>query len=107
MSRAPLDFHVLDAIANDADLYDDILKHLNDESTGWRAETGRPVQGAEVHAALLRLVRDHLVEVHLVDTAKNDFVGCGEGVWPPNTSLADMFFDLTGRGRVLYLNWES
>lgn len=107
MRRAQLDFHVLDAIGNDADLYDDILKHLNDPVTGWRAENGRQIQGAEVHAALLRLVRDGLVEVHIVDVAKNDLMDCGEGVWPPDCSLAEMFFDMTGRGRVLYLNWES
>jgi hypothetical protein len=107
MPRAPLDFHVLDAIAFGADLYEDIIRHLNEAVTGWRAEYGRSIQPAEVHAALQRLVRDGLVEVELLDTTENDFVECGEGVWPVDRQLDEMFFDMTGRGRVRYLNWDS
>jgi hypothetical protein len=107
MARSQIDFHVLDAIAFGADLYEDIIKHLNEAVTGWRAEHGRTIQPAEVHAALLRLVHDGLVEVHLLDVAENDIVGCGEGVWPADKQLAEMFFDMTGRGRVRYLNWDN
>ncbi len=107
MARSQLDYHVLNAIVFDADLYEDILKYLNESEISWRAETGRTVQPVEVQVALLRLVQAGLVEVHLIDPVENDFVDCGERVWPADKQITEMFFELTGRGRVLYLNWDN
>ncbi|MEO8451202.1 MAG: hypothetical protein ABI647_15500 [Gemmatimonadota bacterium] len=106
MARQQLDYRILDAIAFDAERHDDIVKYLNDPATSWRAEHGPPIQPAEVHAALVRLVNDGMIEVHLIDYEKDDFVGVGERIWPPK-QLAEMYFDLTGRGRLLYLNWDD
>ncbi len=107
MPRSPVDYHVLDAILHDADLYDDILRYLNESEFSWHAEYGRILQPVEVQVALLRLVQDGLVEVSLIDPVENDFVECGERVWPADKQLSEMFFDVTGRGRVRYLNWDA
>jgi hypothetical protein len=55
--------------------------------------------------SLMRLVRNGLVEVQVLDPASNDFIEYGEGVWPDGP-VGSMYFDLTGRGRVRYLNWD-
>lgn len=107
MPRSSLDYHVLDAILHDADLYDDILKYLNESEFSWHAEYGRTLQPIEVQVALLRLVQHGLVEIRVIDPVENDFVDCGERVWPADRQLSEMFFDATGRGRVLYLNWDG
>ncbi len=106
MARSLLDYHVLNAIINDCDLYEDMMRYLNESEFSWHAEYGRTLQPVEVQVALLRLVQDGLVEVSLIDPVENDFVDCGERVWPADKQLSEMFFDLTGRGRVLYLNWD-
>jgi len=106
MARSLLDYHVLNAIVNDCDLYEDMLRYLNESEFSWHAEYGRTLQPVEVQVALLRLVQDGLVEVSLIDPVENDIVDCGERVWPADKQLSEMFFDLTGRGRVLYLNWD-
>ena len=105
MRRSPIDYHVLDAVMMGADLYADMVTYLNGADSLWRIEHDRPLQSAEVFASLQRLVRDGFVEVQLLDQVENDFVSCGEGVWP-NNDLAEMFFEVTGRGRVVFLNWE-
>jgi hypothetical protein len=106
MARSHLDYHVLDAIINDCDLYEDMMHFLNESEFSWHAEYGRTLQPVEVQVALLRLVQEGLVEVSLIDPVENDIVECGERVWPADKQLSEMFFDLTGRGRVLYLNWD-
>lgn len=105
MPRSPIDFFVLDAIAFDAEQLDDIVKYLNEPDSDWRDRFERLIQPIEVQAALMRLVKDGSVEVHVFDTTANDYLSCGEGVWPAR-HLNEMFFDLTGRGRVLYLNLD-
>jgi hypothetical protein len=107
MPRAAIDLFVLDAIAFDADTYEAILEYLNDKVTGRQDEHGGPIHPVEVQTALLRLVRDGFVEVSLFESPTVGHVGCGERIWPPNRELAEMWFDLTGRGRVLYLNWDD
>jgi len=100
----PLDGFVLDAISFDAEQIDAIVAYLNTTDSDWRDRFERVVQRPEVLASLMRLVRDRLVEVRVPEG--NDFVEYGEGVWP-DRPLGEMYFDLTGRGRVRYLNWDS
>jgi hypothetical protein len=107
MPRSPIDYHVINAIMYGADLFTDMLTYLNGPDSLWHIEYKRNLQTAEVFAALQRLVHDGLVEVHLVNQEEDDLVGCGEGVWPANADLGEMFFDTTGRGRVVYLNWDG
>lgn len=106
MARSHLDYHVLNAIINDCDLYEDMMRFLNESELSWHAEYGRTLQPVEVQVALLLLVQEGLVEVSRIDPVENDFVDCGERVGPADRQLSEMFFDLTGRGRVLYLNWD-
>jgi hypothetical protein len=100
-----LDQYVVDAIAFDAEQLDSIVEYLNDPDSEWSVRFERKVQRPEVLMSLMRLVRNGLVEVQVLDSASNDFIEFGEGVWPPNP-VASMYCDLTGRGRVRYLNWD-
>lgn len=104
MPRQPLDYYVLDAISFEAEQFDDILKFLNEPESEWLYRYERTLQSIEVQGALMRLVKDGAVAVKVVDD-QGAFVDCGEGVWPTRP-WADMYFELTGRGDVLYLNWD-
>lgn len=106
MTRSRLDYFVLDAISFDAEQLDQIVEFLNDPESAWAAETDdQKVHSTEIQAALMRLVKDKLIFVLYFDPAANDFIHCDEGVWPPKP-IAELYFDHTGRGRVLYLNWD-
>ncbi len=106
MPRSPIDYYVLDAICFDAEQLDDMVAFLNESDSEWRSRFERSIQRPEVLAALMRLVRDGLIAVAVPDPAGEDLEVCGEGVWPARP-IGEMFFDLTGRGQVLYLNWDS
>ena len=104
--RHAIDGFVMDAIAFDADQLDGILAYLNEPESEWRRSSERRAQRAEVLAALLRLVRSGSVSVWVPNPTGDDFVECGEGVWPDGP-MGELYFDLTGRGMVRYLNWDS
>ncbi len=104
--RATLDGFVLDAIGWDAEQVPDIVKFLNESDSEWMSRFERPVQQPEVLAALMRLVKDGAVLIRFFDEEANDYVAGPVGIWP-EMLYADMYFDLTGRGQVLFLNWDS
>jgi hypothetical protein len=101
----PLDGFVLDAVSFDAEDLNAIVAFLNDPESEWRARFERTVQRPEVLASLMRLVRDGLLEVWIPSPDGGDLVACDEGVWP-DRPIGELSFDLTGRGRVRYLNWD-
>ena len=106
MARQPIDYFILDAISFDAEQLDDMVAFLSNPDSDWMFRFERPPQRLEVQAALMRLVKDGSVEVHVPDGTGDDLVECGVGVWPARP-VTEMYFDMTGRGRVLYLNWDE
>jgi hypothetical protein len=105
MARSLIDYFVIEAICFDVEQLDDIVAYLNGEDSEWQDRSERPALRPEVLAALMRLVRDKLVTVHL-ENANGEFVEGREGVWPARP-IAEMYFALTGRGQVVFLNWDS
>lgn len=102
--RQPLDYFVLDALSFDEEQFDQIVAYLNDAESEWRHRYERVVQRPEVLASLMRLVKDGLVVVQL-DEHIAEGTDPREGVWP-DKPLTEMYFNITGRGEVLYLNWD-
>lgn len=105
--RHDLDGFVLDAVGFDADQLDAILTWLNEPDSDWRDRFERRVERTEVLGALLRLVRGGMVSVWVPSREMDDYVECGEGVWPASWPVGELHFDLTGRGRVRFLNRDS
>ncbi|MEZ4586397.1 MAG: hypothetical protein R2909_08365 [Gemmatimonadales bacterium] len=100
----PIDYHVMEAML-DVERLDEIVAQVNAEDSWWFMNYERALQRGEVLASLMRLVKKGLVEVLLeVDDDADPFKSCGPGVWP-NVPLAEMHFEVTGRGLVRLLNW--
>ena len=103
--RPPIDGFILEAIVSEAEVLGAIVEHLNDPGSEWQFRFERVVSRAEVMAALVRLVRAGLVEVHVWTEEGWSEEACGEGVWPDRW-VGELGFGVTGRGYVWCLNWE-
>ncbi len=107
VSREPIDFVVLDALANDLEDIEQILHLANHDSVGWRQlNGGRSYTRDQIIPSLLRLVRDDLVEACSYSESERSLVGIGRGVLPTG-ALDDVWFVMTPRGRVVHSSWES
>ena len=106
MSREPIDFVVLDALANDLEDIQHILEMANHHTIGWRAlNAGRDYTREQIIPSLLRLVRDDLVEACSYSKPERGLVGIGRTVLPTG-ALDDFWFVMTPRGRVVHSSWE-
>lgn len=103
--RSP-DLYVLDALANDIEDLDSILRMLNsDSSLGWAAEWGRPFQRGELVEALSRLVAKNNVQVLVLAPDGKSLESLSSTALPPG-SYQDAYFSLTDRGRLVHRNWD-
>lgn|SRR5690606_37032703 len=106
MRRELIDYVVLDALANDIESLEDILRILNSSSElGWRDLHPEEFTRAEVVPAIVRAVRDGSIMACHFSEDENALVDAGEGVLPPG-SLDDLWFRLTLKGRLLLQAWE-
>lgn len=106
MSRDLLDFVVLDALANDLEDLEGIVRILNSPSElGWRDQHPGEFTRMEVLSPLLRAIRDRLVEACRYSEGDRALVGLGEGS-VPSGSIDDVWFRLTPRGRTVLNSWE-
>ena len=106
MPRDPIDFVVLDTLANDLEDIEHILHLANHEAVGWRElNGGRNYTRDLVVPALLRLVRDDLVEACAHSESEQALRGIGRGVLPTG-DLDSLWFVMTPRGRVVHSSWE-
>ena len=106
MSREPIDFVVLDALANDLEDIEHILHLVNHDTVGWRElNGGRHYTREQIIPSLLRLVRDDLVEACSYSESERGLVGIGRAVLPTG-ALDDFWFVMTPRGRVVHSSWE-
>ena len=100
-----LDLCVLDTLANDLESLEDVLRLLNHPTVGWQHLNGqRDFTREDAVAALLRNIRDDLVEACVYDPEHTALVGSGSGRIPDG-SLDDVWFRLTDRGRIVHGNW--
>jgi len=100
------DLYVLDALANDIEDLESILRMLNgDTSLGWAAEWGRPFQRGDVVEALSRLAAKDYVQVLVLASDGKSLESLSSTALPPG-SYQDAYFALTARGRLVHRNWD-
>lgn len=100
------DMFVMDAMANDVESIDDLIRILNSSSDlGWTDVWGRMFTRDEVVSALMRLVRAGLVLAYAADGDKHELAPLDERVLPQ--SLSEAYFGLTDRGRLVHANWDA
>lgn len=104
MTRPNLDYFILDALANDIEGFDDILRLTNHLDIGWAAEHGGAITRAQVLEALPRLIRDHLVQVFVFSDSGKELRDLPMGSAPAEP-LEFCYFALTDRGRLVHSNW--
>jgi len=99
------DMYVLDALANDVEDVEAILRMLNsDTALGWHNEWGRKFRRDEIIETLCRLVADDLVRVYETKEEPGLVPLPSRTLPPANFDAA--WFGLTERGRLVHTNWE-
>ena len=96
MARPVLDYLILDAVADDVES----LVHIRDGVADSASSESNLI------GALRRLVQERLIEAFTISGAKAELVSAGQGVWPP-VSAEDLWFQITGRGRMVHETWAS
>lgn len=106
MSRAPIEYFVLDALANDLEDVDHIVQILNSPTEfGWRDQHPEPFTPQEVIPPVLKGIREGNIEACIFSEEERALVGAGEGVIP-SSPLSEVWFRLTPRGRLVLNNWD-
>lgn len=106
MVRHELDMYVLDALANDLEALDDILRILNSPSElGWRDQHPDLFTADEIVPAIIRGVRSGNIEACVYSASEKGLVGLGEGVLSSD-SADETWFRLTQRGRLVLSAWN-
>lgn len=100
------DSFVMDAMANDIESVDDVLRTLNSKSDlGWTDVWGRQFTEDEVIGALIRLVRTGLVLAYAPIEGEAKLAPLAERALPQALGVA--YFGLTERGRIVHANWDA
>ncbi len=101
-----LDYFVLDALANDIEGLESILRILNSSTElGWRDQHPEPFERSEVVPSLVGSIRRGLVEACTYSEAERCLVGKGTKV-VPDQGFDDLWFRLTSKGRIVLNSWE-
>ena len=104
MARQDIDYFVLDALANDLEAVEDIVRLVNHPAIGWTDVAGGPIERTAVLLALPRLVREELVQVYVHAASAPELEELAVGQMP-DVPLDDCYFGLTARGRLVHANW--
>lgn len=100
------DNFVLDAMANDIESVDDLVRILNSDSElGWSDVWGRPFARNEVVAAVRRLVLVGLARTYTFAERGIEVTPLADGVLPSN--MSDAYFGMTDRGRAAHAAWDA
>ncbi len=100
------DLYVLDALSNDIEDLESILRMLNsDTALGWAKEWGRAFTRGEIVEALTRLIRKAFVRVLVLADDGKSLTDLDPGTLPPN-DYAEVYFSLTERGRMVHADWD-
>ena len=106
MDRDPVDLYALDALANDVEGFEDVVRLVNHPSLGWQKPYGGPISEDAVLSALQRLVTDGLVAPLLLDASGTTLEAITPGIWPSGESAAALWFQMTPEGRQVHTDWE-
>ncbi|GLC24610.1 hypothetical protein [Roseisolibacter agri] len=105
MTRADIDYIVLDALANDLESVEDILRLANHPEIGWADLAGGAVAEFSVLLALPHLMEDGLVQAYVLDADEGHLEELPVGT-QPSVSLDECYFGLTPQGRLVHASWE-
>ena len=104
--RQLIDYFVLDALADDIESLEDVLRLVNHDAMGWRRHNGGEAFTRDVLVPpVLRGVREGLIEVFELTPSGGALSSLGSGRLPPN-ALDDYWFGLTAAGRLVHQNWQ-
>lgn len=100
------DFFVMDAMANDLESVDDLVRILNSESElGWTDVWGRLFTYQDVVAALTRLIQQDLVHAYAADEHETNLVQVPLASVRPDGD--GVYFGLSERGRSAHASWDA
>ncbi len=105
MDLEPIDYYVLDALADDYESIDLILADLNhDPPVGWQHLHGKPFTRNEVVAAILRGIDNNYIEACVISPTAGEYIV--EQNIRAKRDLAGVWFRLTAKGRSTHAEWE-
>ncbi len=105
MDLKPIDYYVLDALADDYESIDLILADLNSEPpVGWQHLHGKPFTRNEVVAAVFRGIENNCIEACVISSAAGEFIV--EQDIRAKRDLAGVWFRLTATGRSTHAEWD-
>ena len=104
--QALLDLYVLDALADDIEDMESILRMLNNRTVGWRDEWGKDFERLDVVTALSRLAKGGQVLVYRLDPDGRELIEAPQQTLPPST-YDDVWFGLTPAGRMRHQTWKE
>lgn len=106
MAREPIDLFVLDALANDLEDLESVLRILNSPSElGWRDQHPAVFTREEVIPAVFRGIGEGNIEACVTAAAEPVLIGLGERKLPDGP-LDEVWFRLTKRGRTVLNSWD-
>ena len=105
MPRELIDYFVLDALADDLEALEDVLRLLNSAHLGWRSHHAKPFTSDEVIPALFRGIRDGLIRAAVL-AADGKRLEPMEDHALPARPLDEVWFELTPQGRVVHSTWD-
>jgi len=104
MARQPIDYFVLDAIADDIESLDDVLRAVNHPTMGWQASFGSAIRREDAVPALMRLIRDELAELYEYSDRDKSLVKLALKV-QPSRQFEEYWFGITKRGKMIHDAW--
>lgn len=99
------DMFVLDAVMDDIEDLDGIMRNLNRSTSSWRGIWGREFRREEVVQALIQLIARDFIRAYVLDGGADALKALPRGIQPPGT-LDHSWFGPTARGRFAHRNWE-
>jgi hypothetical protein len=105
VTRSLIDYFVLDALANDLESLEDVLRILNSDGLGWRSHHADPFTKDEVVPSLYRCLQEGLVHAAQIDSTGLALKPLPERALPA-APLDDLWFALTAHGRLVHGNWD-
>ena len=106
MDREPIDLYALDALADDIEGFEDVVRLANHPKLGWQRLYGGPIPADELFAALQRLVADELVEPLTLDAKGTTLLPLDSSAWMAGEDPTDLWFRITSKGRTIHAAWE-
>ena len=98
--------YVLDALADDVEDLESILRVLNSDSAiGWHRQWGRHFTTADVVASLTRLIAADRVRVSVLSVDGKWLEELPATQFPP-AAFGEAWFALTPHGRIVHATWE-